>query len=371
MSEQYQNNLPQPDAKRRKLDGEAVAETSQSKGDKTRGGSADKAKANYLSGQLRLRLQYAKLKVEHGWQRQSLNEVENLYFRHTHLTRPYPVISPGGRRNGRTSSSNGTASSTSQPHTNGIRTHQSNGAMCNATTFASPSNASLRSSGTLGTSSSSISADTHMNPSIPSTPNLDGGRAAPAAPQAPHLGFSAATRYPISRSDSTATVILESAPSLYQPHTSKPESSHAPLTSSTSVPTPSAAAYEPSGATTASPSFREPFDPMQPTEHIDSQLAALRSMMATSSMPIPTQTTSLPSLPVNTTSSSGLTYDAFWSSHSSATASYRALLATQPVGQGRATLSLQAHISAPAVLAPPATATSQTNGHGANERAGH
>ncbi|KAH9889066.1 hypothetical protein C8Q73DRAFT_655026, partial [Cubamyces lactineus] len=206
MSEQYHNNpLPQPDAKRRKLDA-AAAEASQSNGDKTRGGSLDRAKANYLSGQLRLRLQYAKLKVEHGWQKQSLNEVENLYFRHTHLTRPYPVISPGGRRNGRTAS-NGTAASMTQPIANGTRAHQSNGVFYNTSTFASPSNTSLRSCGTLGTSSSSISADTTMNPSVPSTPNLDGGRNAPtAAPQAPHLGFNAATRYPISRSDSTATV---------------------------------------------------------------------------------------------------------------------------------------------------------------------
>ncbi|KAJ7720284.1 hypothetical protein DFH07DRAFT_972653 [Mycena maculata] len=34
-----------------------------------------------LVRQLQLRLQYAKLKVDHGWQQQHLNEVENLYFR--------------------------------------------------------------------------------------------------------------------------------------------------------------------------------------------------------------------------------------------------------------------------------------------------
>ncbi|KAI5118947.1 hypothetical protein M0805_006293 [Coniferiporia weirii] len=33
---------------------------------------------------LQLRLQYARLKVDHGWQKQSLNEVENLYFHHRH-----------------------------------------------------------------------------------------------------------------------------------------------------------------------------------------------------------------------------------------------------------------------------------------------
>ncbi|KAJ7510271.1 hypothetical protein B0H11DRAFT_2216084 [Mycena galericulata] len=41
----------------------------------------ERAKAVHLVRQLQLRLQYAKLKVDHGWQKQHLNEVENLYFR--------------------------------------------------------------------------------------------------------------------------------------------------------------------------------------------------------------------------------------------------------------------------------------------------
>ncbi|KAJ7717961.1 hypothetical protein B0H16DRAFT_1897757 [Mycena metata] len=41
----------------------------------------EKAKANHLLRQLQTRLQYARLKVDHGWQKQRLNEVENLYFR--------------------------------------------------------------------------------------------------------------------------------------------------------------------------------------------------------------------------------------------------------------------------------------------------
>ncbi|KAJ3740152.1 hypothetical protein DFH05DRAFT_454063 [Lentinula detonsa] len=45
--------------------------------------SMDKTKVSHLSRQLQLRLQYAKLKVEHGWHKQNLNEVENLYFRRT------------------------------------------------------------------------------------------------------------------------------------------------------------------------------------------------------------------------------------------------------------------------------------------------
>ncbi|KAH9034988.1 hypothetical protein EDB85DRAFT_948421 [Lactarius pseudohatsudake] len=45
----------------------------------------EKAKVVNLSKQLQIRLQYARLKVEHGWKRQSLNEVENLYFHHSTL----------------------------------------------------------------------------------------------------------------------------------------------------------------------------------------------------------------------------------------------------------------------------------------------
>ncbi|KAL0581300.1 hypothetical protein V5O48_000783 [Marasmius crinis-equi] len=47
----------------------------------------ERAKVVHLSRQLQLRLQYARLKVEHGWHKQNLNEVENLYFRHSH-TKP-------------------------------------------------------------------------------------------------------------------------------------------------------------------------------------------------------------------------------------------------------------------------------------------
>ncbi|KAG8731569.1 hypothetical protein FRC11_003635 [Ceratobasidium sp. 423] len=52
---------------------------------------AEKAKAQQLSRQLKTRLQFARLKVDYGWTRQSLNEVENLYF---HLSRARPVPQP-------------------------------------------------------------------------------------------------------------------------------------------------------------------------------------------------------------------------------------------------------------------------------------
>ncbi|KAG9119591.1 hypothetical protein FRC07_005327 [Ceratobasidium sp. 392] len=52
---------------------------------------AEKTKAQQLSRQLKTRLQFARLKVDYGWTRQSLNEVENLYF---HLSRARPTHQP-------------------------------------------------------------------------------------------------------------------------------------------------------------------------------------------------------------------------------------------------------------------------------------
>ncbi|KAF8884143.1 hypothetical protein BD779DRAFT_1674227 [Infundibulicybe gibba] len=44
--------------------------------EKRRKHAMDRAKANHLSRQLQMRLQYARLKVDHGWQKQNLNEVK-------------------------------------------------------------------------------------------------------------------------------------------------------------------------------------------------------------------------------------------------------------------------------------------------------
>ncbi|KIM43548.1 hypothetical protein M413DRAFT_383497 [Hebeloma cylindrosporum] len=64
-----------------------------SENDKRRKQAMEKIKANHLSRQLQMRLQ-SRLKVEHGWQNQNLNEVENLYFHNSHHLRgskPYPT----------------------------------------------------------------------------------------------------------------------------------------------------------------------------------------------------------------------------------------------------------------------------------------
>ncbi|KAG7441418.1 uncharacterized protein BT62DRAFT_937186 [Guyanagaster necrorhizus] len=59
--------------------------------EKKRKQTMERAKATHLSRQLQMRLQYAKLKVEHGWTKQTLNEVENLYFHHSHTRGPRPT----------------------------------------------------------------------------------------------------------------------------------------------------------------------------------------------------------------------------------------------------------------------------------------
>ncbi|TFK84434.1 hypothetical protein K466DRAFT_553562 [Polyporus arcularius HHB13444] len=342
----HTNVQPTPDGKRRKVEMETVM-SGQAKLDRGKGMVTDKAKANYLSGQLRVRLQYAKLKVEHGWQRQTLNEVENLYFRHTHLTRPYPVISPGGRRNGRTLSVHAFASNPSQQEGlnvsyGAVREQSFSGAA--TPIFATASTGAGPSSGTLRGSSSSSSLDSTSTPPMPSTPNPDATHL--ATPLAPHIGFSSVTRYPITRSDSTSTVIMESAPSLYQ-SAGRATSSKAP-------------AAPPSSAQN---SFREPFDPMEPTEHLDSQLAALRSIITASAMPIPlpppnsVPASPAPSIPsaAGGSSSGGLTYDSFWSAHGASTTSYRSVMATH-TARAVTPSPLQAHMSAPSVLGPSAAA---------------
>ncbi|EJD52053.1 hypothetical protein AURDEDRAFT_181609 [Auricularia subglabra TFB-10046 SS5] len=57
----------------------------------TRRQDIEKAKIYTLSRQLATSLQYAKLKVDHGWTGQNLNEVENLYSHYRRGPRPPPL----------------------------------------------------------------------------------------------------------------------------------------------------------------------------------------------------------------------------------------------------------------------------------------
>ncbi|KAH9926282.1 uncharacterized protein BXZ73DRAFT_90954 [Epithele typhae] len=337
MSEASTSNQPILESKRRKTELDPILV--QVKVERGKGMVADKAKANYLSGQLRVRLQYAKLKVEHGWQRQSLSEVENLYFRHTHLTRPYPVISPGGRRNGRPSHHPTTFASATPVQ------QQENIAASSLQRYPSQTAQHIgNGNGTFGASASLASLDSASTLSVPSTPVPGPSTSRAPTPRAPLAGPGGTTRYPLSRTDSTATVLDPVPVYASSPHTYAASSSTLAAASTSSV------------ATALSQSFREPFDPMEPTEHLDSQLAALRSMIsasspvplppppASASTPTPTSTQTAAPAAASPGAGGGLTYDSFWSTHNSVTA-YRNML-----GGGARGSPLQAHASAPAIL---------------------
>ena len=209
---------------------------------------------------------------------------------------------------------------------------------------------------------SSSSLDTAVTLSMPTTPTPANTHV--ATPLAPHLPFNGAgTRYPLTRSDSTATVIIDSAPSLYPASSSTLSVKSAHSSSSAS----STQALAPSASAQV---FREPFDPMEPTEHLDSQLAALRSIISASALPIslpPTPPAALTGAPGGGGGSSGggaglTTYDAFCSAHVTATASYRSLLVGQSTRGGSGTpgpAPLQAHASAPSILATSVSAKGQ------------
>ncbi|KAI6165199.1 hypothetical protein EDD17DRAFT_1754418 [Pisolithus thermaeus] len=72
-------------SKEKKEQERMVPQQQQEVDQKRRKQTLERAKVNHLSKQLQMRLRYARLKVEYGWQRQSLNEVENLYFHRSHL----------------------------------------------------------------------------------------------------------------------------------------------------------------------------------------------------------------------------------------------------------------------------------------------
>ncbi|KAG9042330.1 hypothetical protein FS837_011010 [Tulasnella sp. UAMH 9824] len=80
----------------------------------------EKAKVQQLTKQLAMRLQYAKLKVDHGWSRQNLDEVENLYFHHYRDRRPEPshqyLKAPQRRIGAAPFPSSSTSASTSHVH---------------------------------------------------------------------------------------------------------------------------------------------------------------------------------------------------------------------------------------------------------------
>ncbi|PIL25390.1 hypothetical protein GSI_13280 [Ganoderma sinense ZZ0214-1] len=316
--------LPTADHKRRKTEVDA----GHVKAERVKGVITDKAKANYLSGQLRLRLQYAKLKVEHGWVCSSFL--------------PVPIHVYGNRK-----------PSLLLKFANGERVH---------TTLRCSGKCRDEYNFAIEQQLDSLVAESSVVLSLPATPTLTHNRI--ATPLAPLVGPSKAmTRYPISRTDSCATVVMESIPSLHQTHSAAlhpKANSHTASASSTST-SATPASSQPCASNNA---FHEPFDPMQPTELVDSQLAALRSIITASTSiplppPVPAPSSASPVPPTSNTGTAspgmggGLTYDAFWSAHGSGTSSYRTLRSGQAV-RPAAGVPLQAHASAPAIMAAPA-----------------
>ncbi|OBZ65285.1 hypothetical protein A0H81_14700 [Grifola frondosa] len=298
-----------------------------------------------LSGQLRLRLQYAKLKVEHGWQRQNLNEVENLYFRHTHINRPYPTISPGGRRSRATLANTITPPDVPSPTEERKPDQIADTAMQVDGAPDGSGDGSVLSSHP-ARSVVGVPDDLSEHVEVPSASaflehRTEQGDAAIPGPSHPTLEAAlaeqAATGSRASRRNSTRRR-PRPASSLPATHNNTAPTENPPLASSTpDFPAANPASSTPTAVAPPPPStspFSEPFDPMQPQDQHDTQLAALRSLMSASTF----------SASPTPAAGAGLTYDSFWSSHSASTSSYRSMLAQ---AQSR---PLVAHASSPAVV---------------------
>ncbi|OCH91407.1 hypothetical protein OBBRIDRAFT_792341 [Obba rivulosa] len=304
---------------------------------KRRKSTPDAAKATYLTSQLRLRLQYAKLKVEHGWQRQNLNEVENLYFRHTQKHRPPPTISPGGRRNLRnapshtseSSSSASTSSTTpglerseiaetastesSQHGAAGAvflssRTAELNGRASNASASGGRSWSNGASSPPVAIQRTDTLKDVASPPRGVKRKHADLDRSSSTASSAtlPDSGFG-----------SQASIAAGSMgpPTHALPHPFSASSSASPALQPSHNPTPAGAA----GAT------RMGYPHYYPQTHMPYPALPAR--------PAPAPTGATPNSFFQ--AGGGLTYDAFWSSHGSATSAYRSVLANSPALLGR------------------------------------
>ncbi|KAH8078432.1 hypothetical protein BXZ70DRAFT_961768, partial [Cristinia sonorae] len=150
-----------------------------------------KARLNYYSHNLKLRLQYARLKVDHGWQRQTLSEVENLYFRHSR--RPYPPVNP---RKKTSSDSNQTipyehqpvaSSSTTPPNllsTPPLSSSDSFGGLTRSDTLQTIPDTSVTPTAQSSFQSTTASGSVDI-PRIPIPPSLDSYMAATMSPPRP------------------------------------------------------------------------------------------------------------------------------------------------------------------------------------------
>ncbi|KAI0925236.1 hypothetical protein AcW1_007099 [Taiwanofungus camphoratus] len=343
----------------------------------------DRARANYLCGQLRLRLQYAKLKVEHGWQRQNLNEVENLYFRHTQMHRPPPSISTGGRRvnNAHTASLIVASTSTSVPYaslTEGKLEQDMNTSeqILNSDHINGHSGSGIQDSSSsvvhaamYSTVTSPTNGDTIMNDPLTFVRGshhrnnellpLQAGQDEKTATVVPHPLAShqvppsaiASNYRPSSTPRSVSHDVNEGSSFPSRQETIPPPPTHnPPFSQFSSTPSNSSHTGPPSQRreTVYPPYPSQLFPQTQTHSQFDPSAGATHSMPSTS-LPLPTPVAYQTSSASLTSSGSGLTYDAFWSSHGSSTQSYRNVLAQSPSllpgGSARPTLTSRSSFS--------------------------
>ncbi|KDQ54038.1 hypothetical protein JAAARDRAFT_408877 [Jaapia argillacea MUCL 33604] len=280
----------------------------------------ERARANHLSRQLQMRLQYAKLKVEHGWQRQNLNEVENLYFHHSHINKPRPIIATSyeGPRGGVVSATRQSIPSDGQPRGPSIPSHGSSvgqesyvqasqARTIPATDVSSPSQTLLSTgehttrtrhpteiapaSDTMqqdrGQANGELSGESRRAVALVVEGQIDSDASHPLSTRHGHERLS----HPDSQQRSTP-------PPAVPLRTPLPSYPHPPLPSTSSIPPP--------------PKSRTPINP-SPTPTSSSR---------------PSATVSTASVSAPNFGNSSLTYDSFWSTHSSSSNSYRNVLAS-------------------------------------------
>ncbi|KAF8634023.1 hypothetical protein AX17_004288 [Amanita inopinata Kibby_2008] len=258
--------------------------------DKRKRQTVERAKAAHLTRQLQLRLQYAKLKVDHGWQRQNLNEVENLYFHHSHLRGPKSHI---------ISSLTSTAMSAAAPSHDQVHTN---------TSFTSAPSVSTNASNTISVN------DQPYHPTA--SPIQDPSSPLPPPPPPEPNSFN--TPMPVTTQDvysllqnniQTNPGCDDTSPQQTQPNVNSDSPIARPLQSQYSVP---------GNPTTMLSQPLFPTHSIDPTTHPSTSLLG-QSMAGNLSLPntFSHYYSSSTTFPVSAPSPA-LTYDSFWSNHNAA-----------------------------------------------------
>ncbi|KAJ3781671.1 hypothetical protein GGU10DRAFT_410750 [Lentinula aff. detonsa] len=295
--------------------------------------SMDKTKVSHLSRQLQLRLQYAKLKVEHGWHKQNLNEVENLYFRRTN-SRP------------RQQSAYGPITQTSYSSTNNAQPLAPQTLSFKAHAFSSKVSESEQvrphnSSAFPSSLSSAVIPSVHSaTPPIAVTPNdaqssSQGANNSPAQTSSllpsPHIGptFSPVVSMSLHTNSSNNLQVFQPAPSSSSsiPHTTTSYRPAIPLSAR-------ALQKQPQSANEAQLTSTATAQPRPASISSLPAYPASVSSPALSVFPTFSQFTASPIAVIDTIGQNApsLTYDSFWSSHNASVIAKRPLSFRTSVG---------------------------------------